>query len=113
MLRRALRAAGLMGLVAGASAPSFAEELKELNFGIISTETSQNLKTVWQPFLADMEKGIGMKVKAFFATDYAGVIDATRFKKVQGAWVWSKSAMLSLTSPATPLLLRRRTNAAR
>jgi phosphonate transport system substrate-binding protein len=93
MLRRTLLAAGFMGLVAGASAPSFAEELKELNFGIISTETSQNLKTVWQPFLADMEKGIGMKVNAFFATDYAGVIEAMRFNKVQVAWYGNKSAM--------------------
>jgi phosphonate transport system substrate-binding protein len=65
----------------------------EINFGIIATEASSNLKKVWEPFLADMEKGTGIKIKAFFATDYAGVIEAMRFNKVQAAWYGNKSAM--------------------
>lgn len=68
-------------------------EMKELNFGIISTESQQNLKTQWDPFLAEMEKETGMKVKAFFASDYAGVIEGMRFGKVQVAWFGNKSAM--------------------
>lgn len=70
-----------------------AEALKSLNFGIISTESSQNLKTVWTPFLADMSKKLGMEVKPFFASDYAGVIQAMRFNKVDVAWYGNKSAM--------------------
>ncbi len=66
---------------------------KELNFGIISTEASSNLKTVWEPFLAEMEKGTGLKIKAFFASDYAGIIEGMRFNKVQLAWYGNKSAM--------------------
>ncbi len=65
----------------------------EINFGIISTESSSNLKKAWDPFLADMEKGTGLKINAFFASDYAGVIEAMRFKKVQIAWYGNKSAM--------------------
>jgi phosphonate transport system substrate-binding protein len=65
----------------------------EINFGIISTESSTNLKKVWDPFLADMEKGTGLKVHAFFASDYAGVIEGMRFNKVQVAWFGNKSAM--------------------
>ena len=65
----------------------------ELNFGIIATEASTNLKTVWEPFLAAMAKGTGFKINGFYASDYAGVIEAMRFKKVQVAWFGNKSAM--------------------
>ncbi len=68
-------------------------EIKELNFGIISTESTANLKQGFDPFLQELEKKLGMKVKAFFATDYAGVIEAMRFKKVDFAWFGNKSAM--------------------
>ena len=44
---------------------------RELNFGIINTEASQNLKSLWQPFLKDMEKMTGLKINAFFASDYS------------------------------------------
>lgn len=66
---------------------------KEINFGIIATESSQNLKQDWQPMLADMEKAIGVKINAFFAPDYAGIIEGMRFNKVQVAWFGNKSAM--------------------
>lgn len=70
-----------------------AEEIKELRFGIISTESTQNLRKIWDPFLADMEKKIGMKVTGYFAPDYAGIIEAMRFNKVELAWFGNKSAM--------------------
>ena len=66
---------------------------KTINFGIINTESSQNLKTDWEPFLADMSKKTGLNIKPFFASDYAGVIQAMRFKKVDLAWYGNKSAM--------------------
>jgi phosphonate transport system substrate-binding protein len=65
----------------------------EINFGIISTESSQNLRVVWEPFLADMEKATGLKINAYFATDYAGIIEAMRFNKAQLAWYGNKAAM--------------------
>lgn len=62
--------------------PAHAEEQeKALNFGIISTESQQNLKPQWTPFLQDMEKKLGVKVNAFFAPDYAGIIRGMRFNK--------------------------------
>ena len=70
-----------------------AEELKTLNFGIISTESSSNLKNVWEPFLEDMSAKLDMEVKGFFAPDYAGIIQAMRFDKVDIAWYGNKSAM--------------------
>jgi phosphonate transport system substrate-binding protein len=68
-------------------------ETKEINFGIISTESTQNLKQYWTPFLADMEKKTGIKINPFFASDYAGIIEGMRFGKVQVAWHGNKSAM--------------------
>jgi len=73
--------------------PVVAQELKEINFGIISTESSQNLKSDWQPILDDMSKKTGMKVNAFFASDYAGIIEGMRFNKVHVGWFGNKSAM--------------------
>ncbi|MDP2448126.1 MAG: phosphonate ABC transporter substrate-binding protein [Polaromonas sp.] len=86
----------LTGLAAAALvtlAPAHAQDLKEINFGIISTESSQNLKSDWQPLLEDMAKKTGYKVNAFFAPDYAGIIEGMRFGKVHLAWYGNKSAM--------------------
>jgi phosphonate transport system substrate-binding protein len=80
-------------VVAAMSAASVASFAQEINFGIISTEATQNLKQDWQPLLDDMAKKTGFKVTAFFAPDYAGVIEAMRFNKVQIAWFGNKSAM--------------------
>ena len=71
-----------------------AQAQQTLNFGIISTEASQNLKVLWDPFLKDMSKALGMEVKAFFASDYAGVIEGMRFKKVDLSWIGNKGAMV-------------------
>lgn len=86
---KSLLAAAAIGLGAGAQA----EEVKELNFGIIATEKAGALKQMWEPFLADMSKTVGMKVNGFYATDYAGIIEAQRFNKVHVAWYGNKSAI--------------------
>jgi phosphonate transport system substrate-binding protein len=68
-------------------------ETPELNFGVISTEASVNQKKNWEPFLEAMSKAIGIKVNGFYASDYAGVIEAMRFNKVHLAWFGNKSGM--------------------
>ncbi len=70
-----------------------AEEIKQLNFGIISTESSSALGKGFEPMLKDLEKAVGVPVKAYFAQDYAGVIEGMRFGKVDLAWFGNKSAM--------------------
>ena len=75
------------GSVAGAA------EIKELNFGIIATEKAGAMKQMWEPFLADMTKAVGLKVNGFYATDYAGIIEAQRFNKVHIAWYGNKAAI--------------------
>lgn len=66
---------------------------QDINFGIISTEATQNLKQDWEPLIADMKKQTGFNVTAFFAPDYAGIIEGMRFNKVQVAWLGNKSAV--------------------
>ena len=46
--------------------PAHAEaQEKALNFGIISTESQQNLKPQWTPFLQDMEKKLELRLMPF------------------------------------------------
>ncbi len=85
--------AALAATALAAAATVGAQEIKELNFGIIATEKAGALKQMWTPFLEDMSKATGLKVNGFFATDYAGIIEAQRFNKVQIAWYGNRSAM--------------------
>jgi len=94
--RRFMLAAFALGMSAFALPTSAQQTLSEMNIGIISTEASQNLRPRWDPILADMQKAIGIKMKAFFAPDYAGVIEAMRFGKVQVAWMGNASAIIAV-----------------
>jgi len=91
MFRKLLALISFCGIATAPAAS--AQSLKEISFGIISTESSANLKQNWQPVIDDMSKRTGMKVTAYFAPDYAGIIEAQRFNKVQIAWHGNKSAM--------------------
>jgi phosphonate transport system substrate-binding protein len=90
MLRRTFCA---LVATAALSVTAYAQDVKTLNFGIISTESSSNLKSGWQPVIDDMSKAIGVEVKPFFASDYAGIIEGMRFNKVQLAWYGNLSAI--------------------
>jgi phosphonate transport system substrate-binding protein len=83
----------LAALAIGTATVASAADVTELNFGIIATEKAGALKQMWEPFLEDMGKAVGVKVNGFYATDYAGIIEAQRFNKVQIAWYGNKSAI--------------------
>ena len=72
MLRRTFLAVVASGIVA---MPAFAQDARTLNIGFISTESSSNLKSAWQPLIDDLSKTLGVTVKPFFASDYAGIIE--------------------------------------
>jgi len=98
MLRKTILSAAMaLTVVAASNAQAEFKPLdgdpKVINFGIISTESTSNLKDQWVPFMKDMEAALGMEVKPFFAPDYAGVIEAMRFGKVHVAWFGNKSGM--------------------
>lgn len=93
MLNRIGRVFASAVLLTGALLGNVQAEEKVINFGIMSTESSQNLKSIWQPFLDDMGKKTGLKINATFASDYAGLIQGMRFNKVDVAWLGNKAAM--------------------
>jgi phosphonate transport system substrate-binding protein len=92
--RLAASAAVMIGLATPALAER--ENPEELFFGILSTESSSAQREKWGPFLAAMEDALGRPVKPFFASDYAGVIEAMRFDKVDVVWYGNKSAMVAV-----------------
>jgi phosphonate transport system substrate-binding protein len=93
MLRTLLACTVTAATLTVSSLAANAQAQTELNFGIISTEASVNQKKIWDPFLQTMAKATGYKINGFYATDYAGVIEAMRFNKVQAAWFGNKSGM--------------------
>ena len=95
MLRKSLTAVVVAGVALGASS-AMAKEMKEIRFGVISTESKINLQKIWEPFLKRLGEKMGAKVKGLYASDYAGVIEAMRFKKVELAWFGNKSAIVAV-----------------
>ena len=85
--------AGIALLVTGAA---FADMPNPLTVGIISTESSTVLANRWEPFLKDMAAALNTEVKPFFASDYAGIIEGMRFKKVHLAWYGNKAAVVAV-----------------
>ena len=86
MLKKAI----VIGMLALSTVSVFA---KEITFGIIATDSATAQRDRWEPFFRDMEKATGLTVKSFYAPDYAGVIEAMRFNKIQVAWYGNKAAM--------------------
>jgi phosphonate transport system substrate-binding protein len=72
---------------------SLVSQAQEISFGIIATDAASAQRDRWEPFFRDMEKKTGLKVNSFYAPDYAGVIEAMRFNKIQVAWYGNKAAM--------------------
>ncbi|MGE8499408.1 MAG: phosphonate ABC transporter substrate-binding protein [Pseudomonas sp.] len=93
MFKRISHVFAASALLAGSILGTAQADDQVINFGIISTESSQNLKSTWDPFLAAMGEKTGKKINAFFAPDYAGIIQGMRFDKVDVAWYGNKSAM--------------------
>ncbi len=87
-IRKLLSLAALAFGLAAANAHA-----QEINFGVIATDSASTQRERWEPFFRDMEKKTGLTIKSFYAPDYAGVIEAMRFNKVQVAWYGNKAAM--------------------
>ena len=76
------------GAATGANDPSWP---KEITFALLSTENAAEITRRWGPILAQLEKDLGIKVKAATATDYRGTIEALKFKKAEIGHLGPKS----------------------
>jgi phosphonate transport system substrate-binding protein len=68
-----------------------APDIQEIEFGISPSESQENSEIHWTPFLKAMEAELGRPVNAFYATDYAGIIEAMGANKLQVAWYGGKA----------------------
>jgi phosphonate transport system substrate-binding protein len=81
-----------VALAAAGLSPALVQA-QEISFGVIATDSASTQRERWEPFFRDMEKKTGLTIKSFYAPDYAGVIEAMRFNKIQVAWYGNKAAM--------------------
>jgi phosphonate transport system substrate-binding protein len=88
------------GLRAAAGLPA------ELAFGIISTESSVGLRLGFEPFLEKLSARLGVKVRGYYASDYAGVIEAMRFGKVHLAWLGNQAAIHAVDRAGAEVFLQ-------
>ncbi|MBD3181516.1 phosphonate ABC transporter substrate-binding protein [Candidatus Poribacteria bacterium] len=67
------------------------EDPKEIRFGLIPTESSTQITDRWEPLLDHIAKTMNIKIKPYSASDYAGIIEAMRFGKIEAAYFGPKS----------------------
>jgi phosphonate transport system substrate-binding protein len=61
-------------------------QAREIVMGLIPAENNEEMIQKFEPMRAQLEKKLGEKVKVFTATDYTGVIEAMKKKRVDIAW---------------------------
>lgn len=78
-------------LITGAFA--FAKEKwpEKVRIGLIPTEGGADIKVRFEPLMQHLEKELGVKVEAFSASDYAGIITAMTHKHIEFAYFGPKS----------------------
>ncbi|WP_377160550.1 phosphonate ABC transporter substrate-binding protein [Roseateles sp. UC29_93] len=93
VLRRAVLAAAV-AVAAGLPAVSSAQQ-QTLTIGLIPAEDSQAMIESSRQVLDALQQQLGMTVKPFVATDYNGVIEALRSKKLDVAYLGPFSYVLA------------------
>lgn len=63
-----------------------AAQARDIIMGLIPAENNEEMVAKFEPMRAYLEKKLGQKVKMFTATDYAGVIEGMKKKRVDIAW---------------------------
>lgn len=85
-------AALALGTLAACGPPDQGPD-REIVFSILSTENSQNQEVLWQPFLEDMRKQTGLKIKAFYAPNYFALVTALGAKQIDLGWFSNQSGL--------------------
>lgn len=89
---RALAMLIVWGATLGATGHALA---RDLVIGLLPAENNEEMVKRFEPMRAYLEKKLGERVKVFTATDYAGVIEAMRRKRVDVAWFGPMSYLLA------------------
>ncbi|MEW5838595.1 MAG: phosphonate ABC transporter substrate-binding protein [Pseudomonadota bacterium] len=67
----------------------------EITMGLIPAENAEEMVKKFEPMRAYLEKKLGEPVKVYTATDYTGVIEAMRKKRIDIAWFGPLSYVLA------------------
>ena len=86
--------AGIALVPAAWSGAASAQE-REIRFGLIPSEDADKLIADSRPFIEQLEKNIGMKVKPFVAIDYSAVIEALKSDKLDIAFLGPNAYVLA------------------
>lgn len=73
-------------LALAVSLTAVSAQAREIVMGLIPAENNEEMVQQFEPMRVHLEKKLGEKVKVFTATDYAGVIEAMKKKRVDIAW---------------------------
>jgi phosphonate transport system substrate-binding protein len=78
----------VLSMMIGATLTSAAvtAQARDLVLGLIPADNNEEMIKTFEPMRAYLEKKLGQPVKMFTATDYAGVIEAMKKKRVDIAW---------------------------
>ena len=67
------------------------EAPKVVRIGVIPTVSSTEVSEMWKPVLKYLSHRLGVRFRLYTASDYAGIIEAMRFKKIEIAYFGPKS----------------------
>jgi len=76
----------LMAWWAPGTAADWRKDYPELTMGVITEENAEDRAKRWNPTRDFLAKELGVPVKWREATDYAGIIEALKAKKIELAW---------------------------
>lgn len=85
--------AALCAAVFALAAAAEAQQRDRIVFGVVATEQSEAVLSLWEPFVEDMRRDTGLDVELRTAGDYAGVIEAMRANQVHIAWLTNRSGL--------------------
>jgi phosphonate transport system substrate-binding protein len=64
-----------------------------LVFALITTTSTDDTRSAWEPFLADMRRATGLDIQGYYAPVYSAAIDALVTNRAQLGWLSSKAAL--------------------
>jgi len=95
--RRTLAGMGLAGLTLAACGEgeglTGARRPGEIRFSILATQAGQSPQQSWAPILIDMAAQTGLKVKPFFSSNAALLIEAMKSKMTDLGWFSARSGL--------------------
>ena len=82
-----------LGTAVSAQPPAPRPADQVINFSILSAEDQQSMSGYWQPLMDDLQAQTGLKVKAFYSSNYSTLIQAMAFNQTQVGWFSADTAI--------------------